>query len=61
MGGTKVVTYTLQSETGASLRGADFIVANTAAGGRSWNVPSRPRETQAVSLQMKIRWESNAA
>lgn len=57
MGGTKVITYTLQSETGASLRGADFREAGRTDGG-SWSRPSRERGTQDVQLLPKIRWES---
>ena len=59
MGYSRIVTYTLQSESGASLRGAGWKViaelkANNAAG---WQ--SRPgREWQAASGQAKFRWEA---
>lgn len=60
LGWQKLITYTLQSETGASLRGAGWkcvaeLKANNAAG---WQ--SRPgREWQPVVGQAKFRWESN--
>lgn len=59
MGGTRLVTYTLQSESGASLRGAGW---NEAARTEkvSWDRPNtgRQRKTQAVYSEPKIRWEA---
>jgi hypothetical protein len=59
MGGQKLVTYTLQSESGASLRGSGWrVVAQTqgAAEGKGWT--TRPgREWQPVVGQAKFRWE----
>jgi len=59
MGGERLVTYTLQSESGASLRGAGWkIVAQSsgAADGKGWT--NRPgREWQTVVGQAKFRWE----
>lgn len=56
MGGTVIITYTLQKESGASLRGAGFIKTKNVAAGE-WSVPSRPRGTQAVYKEPKYRWE----
>ena len=65
LGYRKVVTYTLVSESGASLKAAGFMNCGE-AGGLSWDVPSRPREVVQESLfgeerkypsEMKIRWE----
>lgn len=56
MGGKKIITYTLQSESGASLKGAAFKNVASIKGG-SWNCKSRKRETQNVQLQAKFRWE----
>ena len=67
LGYQKVVTYTLLSESGASLRAAGFTNCGE-AGGLSWDVPSRPREVVQESLfgeerkypnEKKIRWEKN--
>lgn len=56
MGYKRLITYTLASEAGASLRGAGFrVVADVR--GRSWSAPSRPRVDKAPH-QDKLRWES---
>lgn len=58
LGYKRVVTYTLATETGASLRAAGFrVVADTR--GRSWSCPSRPRVDKAP-LQNKLRWEGSS-
>jgi hypothetical protein len=58
MGYRKFITYTLQSEPGASLNGAGWeLVGETK--GRSWNCQSRPR-VDAHPLQDKFRWEAVA-
>lgn len=67
MGYKRVVTYTLVSEPGASLRASGFTNCGE-AGGVSWNMPSRPREIEQTTLfgtvrkypeEKKIRWERN--
>lgn len=42
MGYTKVITYTLPEEGGASLRAAGYVIDKTTRGG-SWSRPSRAR------------------
>lgn len=57
MGGELLVTYTLQSESGASLRGAGWRIVGTMPGriGEAWT--NRPgREHQPVVGQAKARW-----
>jgi len=56
LGYKKLVTYTLPSESGASLRGAGFKVVAKTKGG-SWNCKSRPR-VDTHPLQGKLRWEA---
>ena len=65
MGYKRVITYTLISENGASLKASGFLNWGE-AGGVSWNMPSRPREVTQVTLfgeerkypdEKKIRWE----
>lgn len=56
LGYTKLITYTLASEPGASLRAAGFRIAGEVKG-RSWSCPSRPRVDTAPD-QDKLRWES---
>jgi hypothetical protein len=51
----RIVTYTLESESGVSLRAAGWEPRALTRGG-SWNRPARPRETRAPTCQ-KMRWE----
>lgn len=55
MGFEKVITYTLASEDGASLRAAGFIPVARVLG-RSWACQSRPRADKHPT-EDKIRWE----
>lgn len=43
MGYEKILTYTLASENGASLRASGWRCADGLRGGGNWNVPGRPR------------------
>jgi hypothetical protein len=59
MGGKRLITYTLQSESGASLRGAGWklIAEREASDPARWQ--SRPgREWQTVVGQAKFLWEA---
>jgi hypothetical protein len=58
LGYRRLVTYTLKSETGTSLRASGWKNLGEAGGG-SWSVPSRPR-VDKHPLQRKIRWEVTA-
>lgn len=67
MGYKRVVTYTLRSESGASLRAAGFKVCAEVAQD-TWNRPSRQREEFQESLfgtvrkypaEDKVRWEKH--
>lgn len=55
LGYRKLVTYTLPSEGGASLRGAGWTCLGSAGGG-SWARVDRPR-VDLHPLQVKLRWE----
>ena len=55
MGYRRLITYTLTSETGASLRGAGFKLLGQRGGG-SWNCPSRPRLDKHPT-EKKFAWE----
>lgn len=58
MGGRRLITYTLQQEGGASLRGAGFRVVAELPPGRPESWLNRPgREWQPVVGQAKFRWE----
>ena len=67
MGYKRVVTYTLISEPGASLKASGFISYGE-AGGMPWDTPNRPREVTVetpfgkvpkYSLEKKIRWKKH--
>lgn len=61
MGGQKVITYTLQSENGSSLRGADFkqvAVSPAWQEGKGWTTRGN-RMWQPVHSEGKIRWQAN--
>jgi hypothetical protein len=62
MGGKRLITYTKESETGSSLKGAGFkIVAVSPAWkeGKGWTSRGN-RVWQPVHSEGKIRWEINA-
>lgn len=60
LGYRKLITYTLQTEPGTSLRAAGWKIVGEVKG-RSWSVPSRPRiDKTAVQGQDKFRWEVSA-
>lgn len=62
MGGKKVITYTLPSESGASMRGLGWKQAAISNGhANGWNRRDSPhckRRHQDIFTQTKIRWES---
>lgn len=55
MGYTRMITYTLPEEGGASLRGAGFVLVGEAGGGE-WSRPSRGRK-DAQQSQRKLKWQ----
>ena len=58
MGGERMITYTLQQESGASLRGAGWrCVAES--GKSQWDRPSRSRERRQIYSEPKWRWEKS--
>jgi hypothetical protein len=56
LGYKRLVTYTLASEGGASLRAAGYKLVGEAGGG-SWSRSSRPRVDKHPT-QAKLRWEA---
>jgi hypothetical protein len=61
MGGKKLITYTLQEETGASLRGAGWKVVGETKPHKGWGSKTKQdgikREWQPIYGQLKFRWE----
>jgi hypothetical protein len=58
MGGTRLVTYTLTRESGASMRGAGFAVDGLVPA-RAWDTPSRRRNAREIENEDKMRWRSD--
>lgn len=56
MGYSKVITYTLQSESGSSLKALRAVPVSRIAP-QTWDRPNRKRKDQSVYSQPKIRWE----
>lgn len=57
LGFKRVVTYTLRTESGVSLRAAGFRVVADVRGNRRWDTPARPR-VDVNPNQDKFRWEA---
>jgi hypothetical protein len=55
-GGTRIITYTLQDETGTSLKASNWRITKEVPA-KSWNTPKRNRSEQAVYKKSKFRWE----
>ena len=58
MGHRRLITYTLQSESGSSLRGAGWQLLGERKG-RSWHCETRPR-VDTHPLQDKLCWQISA-
>jgi hypothetical protein len=56
MGGTKMHTYTLQTESGATMRAVGHKAPAAKVKGQQWDRPSRPRAEKAIHDQDKLRW-----
>lgn len=73
MGYKKIITYILESESGVSLKAANWTCEESKVGGGSWNCQSRPRELEISQLSLfkgqeikypvckKQRWCKNLA
>lgn len=57
LGYRRLVTYTLPTESGASLRAAGWTCIGEAGGG-NWNTKARPR-VDSEHQQLKLRWEAS--
>jgi hypothetical protein len=51
-----IVTYTMGTESGASLRAAGWTVDNVRRPRSGWNSPARARESYGVDNVTRIRW-----
>lgn len=58
LGYTRLITYTQEGETGASLRAAGFRVIAQRPARRGWDTPSRPRSSKGVDGIQRTLWEA---
>lgn len=58
LGYQRCITYTLQTESGASLLGAGWVQTAFLEPRGGWDCPSRRRGQGTVDRQAKIRWEA---
>ena len=57
LGYRKCITYTQHDESGASLRGAGWVVVAQLPPNKGWSVPSRPRLDIGSGGVARTRWE----
>ena len=61
MGGKRVITYTLNSESGASLRGAGWSIVGQVMPHKRWQNKSKADGIERADLEIyrlpKLRWE----
>lgn len=58
LGYRRLITFTLHSESGSSLRAAGFTIVGETPG-KSWSTPSRPR-VDRHPLQKRWKWEKSS-
>jgi hypothetical protein len=59
LGYHRLITYTLKTESGASLKGAGWTIIGQTEDARGWNRPKRPR-VDTHPLVRKLIWEAPA-
>jgi hypothetical protein len=59
LGYQRLVTYTQEGETGASLRGAGWTVVGERRERRGWWTPSRPRDDRGTDRTPRTLWEAS--
>lgn len=59
MGYRRLITYTQQGESGASLRAAGWVVVAERPARKGWDSPSRPRDDHGVDHIPRTLWEAS--
>jgi hypothetical protein len=59
LGYRRLVTYTQEGETGASLKAAGWVIVAQRPPRPGWDVPSRPRDTHGVDAMPRTLWEAS--
>lgn len=57
LGFTRLITYTQDGETGASVRAAGFRVVGERPARSGWTTPSRPRQAKSTDSVARTLWE----
>lgn len=60
LGYGRLVTYTQEGESGASLRAAGWRVVGVRDARGGWSAPSRPRDDRGVDGVQRTLWEASA-
>lgn len=60
LGYRRLITYTQEGESGASLRGAGWRIIGERQPRKGWSVPSRPREDRGTDNVARTLWEATA-
>jgi hypothetical protein len=58
LGYTRVITYTQEGESGASLRAAGYRIIAQRPAHPGWDRPSRPREAKGTEDIPRTLWEA---
>jgi hypothetical protein len=60
LGYSRLITYTQEGESGASLRAAGMRVIGSRPARKGWSVPSRPRDDHGTDGVARLLWEVTA-
>lgn len=60
LGYTRVITYTLTSESGASLRASGWHIISERPARPGWHTASRPRDNRRYVVAARQLWEASA-
>ena len=60
LGYRRLITYTQQGETGASLRAAGYRIVAQRPARKGWDCPARPRDNHGVDGIPRTLWEAAA-
>lgn len=60
LGYRRLISYTQEGESGASLRAAGWTLIAKRPARRGWNTPSRPREEHGVDGVQRFLWQAGS-
>jgi len=59
LGYRRLITYTQEGESGASLRAAGYTIVNQRAARSGWDTPARPRDQLGTEYVQRYRWQAS--